>query len=60
MYKFKDIKDKSFMRYYTYELQDFRGVEDDDDIEMYKNDFGEYCIAFYKSDEIEPFYELTL
>ena len=60
MTRFKDIKNEQFMRWYTMELEDFRGVKDEDDIEMYKNDFGEFCIAFYKPDELKPFYELTL
>lgn len=60
MTRFKDIKNEQFMRWYTMELEDFRGVKDEDEVEFYKNDFGEFCIAFYKDNNFEPFYELTL
>ena len=58
--KFKEFKRLNCMKGIAMELEDFRGAKDNDEVETYKNEYGEYCIELYKPNELFPYYETVL
>lgn len=60
MKTFKELKKREFFKEYALELEDFRGAKDTDEVAMFKNEYGEYCIELYRKNELMPYFEMVL
>lgn len=60
MNTFKELKKQEFFQPYILELEDLRAAKDTDEVEMFKNEYGEYCIELYRENELIPYFEMIL